>query len=142
MFRPWPVGDVPRVLTPLPHLSLANLAGALIIAAALVVALPRVSYRRRDALLVLVPYASLWLVGLAAWRLSRLPYRDWRPRDDERARVRVVPGTPFYVLAAEPVSAASGQQAADPRRGSIDVVDDGGRPGGPRPLYHDDRQPQ
>jgi hypothetical protein len=58
-----------------------------------------VSYRRGDALLVLLPVVPLWLVGLVAWRLSALPYRDWRPRDDELARVRLVPGTAYYVLA-------------------------------------------
>lgn len=64
-------------------------------------ALPRVSYRRRYALLALVLYVSLWLVALAAWRLSCPPHRDWRPRGDELARVRFVPGTPYYVLARE-----------------------------------------
>ena len=62
-------------------------------------ALPRVPYRRRDALLALVPYASLWLVALAPWRVASLPHRDWRPRGDELAPVRFVPGTPYYVLA-------------------------------------------
>jgi hypothetical protein len=145
MFRPWPAADVPRILAPLPHVTLVDLPGSLLVAAALLVVLPRVSYRRRDALLVLVPYVPLWLVGMAVWRLSGLPYRDWRPRDDERSRVRVVPGTPFYVLAGERVAAASAQLRADPRHGGLDVVDDGGRPsvrGWLRPLHHDHRQVQ
>lgn len=46
---------------------------------------PRVSYRRRDALLVLV---AGYVVFVIAWRLAYLPYRDWRPRPDEVTHAR------------------------------------------------------
>ena len=38
---------------------------------------PKVSYRRRDALL------GPWMIAIIAWRIAYLPYRDWPPRDDE-----------------------------------------------------------
>ena len=78
----------------------SDVVGALVVVAVLSRALPLVSHRRRDALLALLPPFGIYLVALAVWRLSSLPYRDWRPRDDELPRVRVVPGTPFHVLAA------------------------------------------
>lgn len=46
---------------------------------------PRVSYRRRDALLVFV---AGYVVFVIAWRLAYLPYRDWTPRPDEVAHAR------------------------------------------------------
>ncbi|MGW5669937.1 hypothetical protein [Micromonospora sp. NPDC003776] len=46
---------------------------------------PRVSYRRRDALLVFV---AGYVVFVIAWRLAYLPYRDWTPRPDEVAQAR------------------------------------------------------
>ncbi|MBO3744450.1 hypothetical protein J5X84_00120 [Streptosporangiaceae bacterium NEAU-GS5] len=48
------------------------------------------SYRRRDCvwflLLLTLPY-GLWLAVVVGWRLALLPYRDWRPRPDEMARL-------------------------------------------------------
>jgi hypothetical protein len=96
--RPWWY-ETAAVVGPRRHLNLAELGGSAVVFTVLWALLPRVSYRRGDALLVLLPVAPLCLVALLAWRLSALPYRDWRPRDDELARVRVVPGTPYYVLA-------------------------------------------
>ncbi|MBY8873208.1 hypothetical protein K7640_15335 [Micromonospora sp. PLK6-60] len=49
---------------------------------------PRVSYRRRDALLWLIPPAGLVVFVVIAWRLAFLAYRDWSPRPDEVPRVR------------------------------------------------------
>lgn len=48
---------------------------------------PRVSYRRRDALLWLVG-PGLYIFAVIAWRLAFLPYRDWTPRPDEASRIR------------------------------------------------------
>lgn len=48
---------------------------------------PRVSYRRRDALLWLVG-PGLFIFAVIAWRLAFLPYRDWTPRPDEASRIR------------------------------------------------------
>ncbi|MEI2810191.1 MAG: hypothetical protein V9F00_08310 [Nocardioides sp.] len=39
-----------------------------------------------------------WLVG---FRLAHLPYRDWRPSDNQRPTVRLVPGAGFHVLQAD-----------------------------------------
>ena len=67
--------------------------------------LPHVSYRRRDALMVLVPVWGLWIVGLAFYRLTGLPFRDWRPRPDERRSLATVEGLPrYYVLTRQPAS--------------------------------------
>jgi hypothetical protein len=46
---------------------------------------PRISYRRRDWLLMLVPLYGWYLMFVIGWRLSYLPYRDWSPRPDEAA---------------------------------------------------------
>lgn len=44
---------------------------------------PLVSYRRRDALLVMVPIFNLILLWRIGSRLARLPDRDWPQRPDE-----------------------------------------------------------
>ena len=65
-------------------------------------ALPHVGYRRRDwALVLLVPFWGLVVAWRLGWRAASLPYRDWRPRDDELPRVHVLPGIGMYVLAPE-----------------------------------------
>jgi uncharacterized membrane protein len=43
---------------------------------------PKVSYRRRDALI------APWAFAVIAWRIAYLPYRDWPPRDDEMHRAQ------------------------------------------------------
>lgn len=109
--RIWTDEQLPPAFTAVPHLDLYGLCTSLVVMAFLWWVLPKVSYRRRDALLTLVPFVGVWLVGMAVWRLSALPYRDWRPRDDELPNVRVVPGTPLHVL--EPSAAApAGARAA------------------------------
>jgi hypothetical protein len=65
-------------------------------------ALPLVSYRRRDVLLMGIPLYNLGLFGQTLWRLTYLPYRDWPPRPDEAARWRQLrhpsrPGALLYV---------------------------------------------
>jgi hypothetical protein len=93
---PWGLGSGPRALGG--HLDLWELGTDLLVMALMWPLLPKVSYRRRDVLMMLVPFYGLWVVGLAVWRLSGLPFRDWRPRDDELPRIRLVRGGPLYVL--------------------------------------------
>jgi hypothetical protein len=57
--------------------ALASLAVWLFSAPFAVWLAPKVSYRRRDALL------GPWMMGIIAWRMAYLPYHDWPPRDDE-----------------------------------------------------------
>lgn len=61
-------------------------------AAAVAVIAPRVSYRRRDAWLALVPLYGWYLICALAWRVALLPYRDWEPRADEAWRARWLTG--------------------------------------------------
>ncbi|WP_211244293.1 hypothetical protein [Actinospica robiniae] len=59
-------------------------------------ALPHVSYRKRDFLLLLIPFwgfAYAWRFG---WRLALLPYRDWRPREGEMATARSTANAPLW----------------------------------------------
>lgn len=89
----------PEHLGALPALALA---GHAVLLATLVVVLPRVSWRRRDALWALVPFAVPVVLGLAAGRAVSLPYRTWPPRPDELERVAAVAGDPAaYVLLPE-----------------------------------------
>ncbi|WP_130405991.1 hypothetical protein [Micromonospora violae] len=48
---------------------------------------PYASYRRRDALLWLVG-PGLYIFAVIAWRVALAPYRDWRPRPEEKPRMR------------------------------------------------------
>lgn len=81
----------------------------------------RVSYRRRDVWMVVVPWFGNYLIGKAVWRLMGLPYRDWPPRPDEiptwqSVRHASMPHKILYIeqghpilpeRAAPPVTAAS-----------------------------------
>ena len=53
---------------------------------------PYASYRRRDALLGLVPLVGWYLACVVSWRVALLPYRDWEPRPQERWRARWLTG--------------------------------------------------
>jgi len=53
---------------------------------------PRASYRRRDAVLGLVPLLGWYFVALMSWRVALLPFRDWEPRADELWRARWLTG--------------------------------------------------
>jgi hypothetical protein len=61
-------------------------------AAAVATLAPHASYRRRDAVLGLVPLLGWYLIALMAWRVALLPYRDWEPRADEMWRARWLTG--------------------------------------------------
>ena len=72
---------------------------------------PRVAYRRRDALLLLLPpwgFRLTWVIGA---RLGRLPHRDWPERTD----VFPVPGRHAARIAAAANSYRSWRQ----RRASL-----------------------
>lgn len=62
--------------------------------------LGRVSYRKRDVLIIgLVPFYGQFLVGKVVRRLMALPRRDWPPSVDERPRAVPILGSPgVYVL--------------------------------------------
>lgn len=79
-----------------PALRMAALAALL---AGFAAAAERVSYRRRDAALLLVPIANVFLFVQVCWRLTALPDRPWPRRVDELAGPRVRPG---YVDGSDP----------------------------------------
>lgn len=45
--------------------------------------LPHISFRKRDCLLLLVPFYGFGYAWRFGWRAALLPDRDWPPRDDE-----------------------------------------------------------
>jgi hypothetical protein len=75
-------------------------------AAAVFVLAPRSSYRRRDAVLGLVPLLGWYLTALMSWRVALLPYRDWEPRGDELWRARWLTGGLIGFWRSDPVPAA------------------------------------
>ena len=64
---------------------------------------PRASYRRRDALLGLVPLLGWYLTAVLAWRVALLPFRDWEPRADELWRARWLTGELIGHWRADPL---------------------------------------
>ncbi|GAA1661029.1 DUF2510 domain-containing protein [Catellatospora bangladeshensis] len=60
---------------------------------ALVLCLPaaRVGYRKRDAMLLLIPFYSFFLACRIVWRIAYLPFADWLPREEDAANWRQVP---------------------------------------------------
>jgi hypothetical protein len=63
---------------------------------------PRGSYRRRDAVLGLVPLLGWYLTCVLSWRVALLPYRDWEPRADELWRARWLTGDLLGFWRADP----------------------------------------
>ena len=45
--------------------------------------LPHISFRKRDFLLLLMPYYGFVYAWRFGWRAALLPDRDWAPREDE-----------------------------------------------------------
>jgi hypothetical protein len=72
-------------------------------AVAVYVLAPRSSYRRRDAVLGLVPLLGWYLAALMSWRVALLPYRDWEPRADELWRARWLTGGLVGFWRSDPV---------------------------------------
>jgi hypothetical protein len=79
-------------------------------AVAVYVLAPRSSYRRRDAVLGLVPLLGWYLAALMAWRVALLPYRDWEPRGDELWRARWLTGDLVGFWRSDPVPAPPGRR--------------------------------
>lgn len=74
-----------------------------------------VSYRFIDGLAWLLPPLAFVLVVRVAWRVTLLPYRDWKPASRELPRIKVVRNTDggsrlLYVL--QPGSASTSDQAS------------------------------
>ncbi|MDG9677981.1 hypothetical protein [Micromonospora sp. DH14] len=66
---------------------LADLSAVAVPMAATAWLAPYASYRRRDALLWLVG-PGIYVFAVIAWRAALAPYRDWRPRPEEKPRMR------------------------------------------------------
>ncbi|MEU7850190.1 hypothetical protein AB0B74_04595 [Micromonospora parva] len=66
---------------------LADLSAVAVPMAATAWLAPHASYRRRDALLWLVG-PGIYVFAVIAWRVALAPYRDWRPRPEEKPRMR------------------------------------------------------
>jgi hypothetical protein len=79
---------------------------------------PRTSYRRRDAVLGLVPLLGWYLTALMAWRVALAPYRDWEPRGDELWRARWLSGDLVGYWRADPHPPAPRRPPAS-RAGSV-----------------------
>jgi hypothetical protein len=92
----------PYLIIPLQAGYLSKFAAQVGIGLVFVPVLPRVSYRRRDWLLIgLVPYWCFVVAAIAGWRLANLPVRDWAPRPDE---VQAGPTAPSQAQAQVPSS--------------------------------------
>ncbi|HET9518966.1 MAG TPA: hypothetical protein VFO77_14690 [Actinoplanes sp.] len=111
-------------------------------AVAVYVLAPYASYRRRDALLALVPLLGWYLTCVLSWRVALLPYRDWEPRADELWRARWCAGDLVGFWRAEPLpvptrrsrnargaAAGAGSGRSRPARGATRSVTR--RPGAP-----------
>jgi hypothetical protein len=90
---------------------------------------PYASYRRRDALLGLVPLWGWYLTCVLSWRAALLPLRDWEPRRDELWRARWLTVDLVGYWRADPLPAP-----AQRRPGSRAGIRTGSRPAGDRPT--------
>ncbi|MEV8505517.1 hypothetical protein AB0368_11905 [Actinoplanes sp. NPDC051475] len=72
-------------------------------AVAVVLLAPYGSYRRRDAVLGLVPIYGWYLTAVLSWRVALLPLRDWEPRGDELWRARWLTGDLIGFWRADPL---------------------------------------
>lgn len=80
-------------LTDFASLEVTARAASFYVGLLLIPFLGRVSYRKRDVLLIgLVPVYGQIVVGKVIYRLLSLPWRSWPPRPDELPRVVRVPG--------------------------------------------------
>jgi hypothetical protein len=86
-------------------------------AVAVFVLAPRSSYRRRDAVLGLVPLLGWYLTALMSWRVALLPYRDWEPRADELWRARWLTGDLVGFWRSDPLPATSRRRPQKMARG-------------------------
>ncbi|GAA4187705.1 hypothetical protein GCM10023074_00590 [Microbispora amethystogenes] len=78
----WYVDD--QIGWPLPLRDALAVGARLSPMAALFFLTPKVSYRRRDCLMYLVPFFGVFVFPfIIFWRVVRLPLRDWPLRPDE-----------------------------------------------------------
>lgn len=75
---------------------------------------PSCSYRRRDALLGMVPLYGWYLTAVLSWRVGLLPLRDWEPRTDELRRARWLTGELVGYWRAGTFRSGSGPRAGRP----------------------------
>lgn len=80
---------------------------------------PYGSYRRRDAVLGVVPLFGWYLAAVLSWRVALLPLRDWEPRADELWRARWLTGDLIGYWRADPLPPAPRRPA---RSGSTPVA--------------------
>ncbi|RZU49821.1 hypothetical protein EV385_1576 [Krasilnikovia cinnamomea] len=86
---------------------------------------PYTSYRRRDAVIAIVPLLGWYLASVLSWRAALLPYRDWEPRADELWRARWLTGdlVGYWRADSQPavrrrVGGRTGLRAASDRSGA------------------------
>ncbi|GAA2545125.1 hypothetical protein GCM10010435_12450 [Winogradskya consettensis] len=119
----WTLGDAAERWTGwalLDWLVTCALSGVVVFALA-----PYGSYRRRDAVLGLVPFYGWYLTSVLSWRVALLPLRDWEPRQDELWRARWLTGDLIGFWRMDPLPPPS------PRRQG---VRSGSAPRVPRPT--------
>ncbi|MFI5931365.1 hypothetical protein [Actinoplanes sp. NPDC051494] len=111
----WTLGDAVERWTGQPLLDwlvTCSLSGL-----AVLVLAPYGSYRRRDAVLGLVPFYGWYLTSVLAWRVALFPLRDWEPRDDEMWRARWLTGDLIGFWRVDPLPAPSPRPPARQRTG-------------------------
>ena len=97
----WTLGDLTEHWTGvglLDWLVTCGWSGAAVFALA-----PWGSYRKRDAVLGVVPLYGWYLTAVLSWRVALLPLRDWEPRDDELWRARWLTGDLVGYWRADPL---------------------------------------
>ena len=99
----WTLGDLTEHWTGiglLDWLVTCGWSGAAVFALA-----PWGSYRKRDAVLGVVPLYGWYLTAVLSWRVALLPLRDWEPRADEMWRARWLTGDLVGLWRADPLPA-------------------------------------
>lgn len=97
----WTLGDAAERWTGWPLLDW--LITCLLSGAAVYALAPYGSYRRRDAVLGLVPLFGWYVISVLSWRIALLPLRDWEPRRDELWRARWLTGDLIGYWRADPL---------------------------------------
>ncbi|MGA5302993.1 hypothetical protein ACPCHT_23890 [Nucisporomicrobium flavum] len=105
----WMLGDAAENWT---GLSLLDwIVTCVLSGAAVYVLAPHGSYRRRDAVLGVVPFYGWYLISVLSWRIALLPLRDWEPRQDELWRARWLTGDLIGYWRTDPLPPPSPRRA-------------------------------